>query len=344
MREKTLSSGELSMLCMELYEIWHAGLPLADGLLALSGENQEAGAVIASLYREAEEGATLSVALRNVGGFPKYMVEMLALADKTGKQEVTLRALSEYYDRSDRMRASIRSAVLYPAVLTAVMLVVIVVLATQVLPIFQSVFEQLGMRMSGLAAGMMQAGSVISYVMIVLGVLILIAGLVFLFAKWRPAFGTQLSTRLLGVFGGLGVIARVTSSRFLAAMAMAVESGMDMEQAVSYAAEICPNDPRTKQRLASCREKLEQGARIGEALEGLLSPRNCRLIALSERTGSQAEVFDEVAKRSDRAVQEELDRMVGWIEPTLVIVTAVLVGAILLSVMLPLLGIMSSIG
>lgn len=344
MKDKIFSSSELCVLCTELGEIWHAGMPLSDGLYALCGDSDEAGPVLRALYREAENGASLPDALRKVSGFPKYMVEMLTLAEKTGKQEETLRALAAYYDRTDRLQASIRSAVLYPAILTAIMLAVIVVLITQVLPIFQGVFAQLGLQMTGLAGAMLQAGQTLSGAVAVIGCVLLVLIVLAVLARFIPACRMGISKWFQRVFGGRGVLARIASTRFLEAMTMAAQSGMEMEEAAGYASGICPDDPRTQKHIADCIQQLQSGARLGEALSGLLSARNCRLVALAERTGSQAEVFAEIAKRSERAVDDELERIISWIEPALVIITAVLVGVILLSVMLPLLGIMSSIG
>lgn len=344
MKQQQLSSGELSALCLELAQIWHSGTSLADGLYALSGEQDEAGPLIAALYRAAEDGMDLPHALDAQGAFPSYMIQMLSLAEKTGQQEETLRSLSAYYDRMDRMQVSIRSAVLYPAILTGVMFAVVLILVTHVLPIFEGVFAQLGMQMRGLAGIMLRAGRVLSGVSvgigIVLAVLIISAVIIYRVPRARSVVFRTMS----GMSGENGLSAKIANARLLSALAMAAQSGMETEQAIGYASDICGDNPRIRRLLSECLTKLQNGARISSALEGILSARNCRAVALAERTGSQADLFAEIAKRSERAVNDEIDRRIGWIEPTLVILTSAVVGVILLSIMLPLLGIMSSIG
>ena len=345
MKYNALSAGELSVLCMELAEIWHAGLSLEDGLYALCGERgDEAGPELAALYRAALEGAALPDAMRAAGGYPQYAVELLALAERTGAQEDTLRALSDYYDRTDRLRASVRSAVLYPAVLVVVMLAVVAVLLTQVLPVFRGVFEQLGLQMGGLAGVLLRLGEGLSGAAAWIGGAVAALAAAAFAASRFPRAREAAKRAFYRVCGGRGLFVRISSTRFLQAMTMAARSGMDAEEAAGYAASLCPDDPRTRAKIEACVRRLGEGERLGDALGGLLPARSCRMIALAERTGSQAEVFAEIAARSERAVDDTLDRAVGWIEPALVILTAALVGLILLSVMLPLLGIMSTLG
>lgn len=348
MKTKPMTNAELSAFCLELHEIWHAGLPLADGVLSLceSDDGNDSRAWMRTLCEEADQGASLSDALAETGVFPAYMVNLLSLADRTGRQEEALRALSEYYDRRDRLAHSVRSAVLYPALLAVVMLIVILVLITKVLPIFHGVFAQLGAQMSGIAVSLMQIGQALTGASAILGgVLALLA--VLALAVWlTPSLRARAAKLVNGLVGGRGVFGRIASAKFAAAMAMATQSGLDIEEATHAAAQVCGGDARTDRKTQACIALLEQGAHVADALRSseMLPARICRMIGLGERTGSQADIFSEVARRSEQAVDDELNRMIGWIEPALVILTAAVVGVVLLSVMMPLLSIMSSIG
>mgnify|MGYP003309478536 FL=1 len=77
---------------------------------------------------------------------------------------------------------------------------------------------------------------------------------------------------------------------------------------------------------------------------GLFASLYCRMIAVGFRPGSIDSVMAEVARRSAEQVDDQLEAMLNWVEPTLVIILSTLVGLILLSVMLPLMSIMSAIG
>ncbi|MGE4548403.1 MAG: type II secretion system F family protein [Intestinibacillus sp.] len=348
MNTKRMTNAELSAFCLELHEIWHAGLPLSEGLLSLcdSEDGRDSRPWMEKLCRAADEGLPFSAALAQAGEFPKYMVDMLALSDRTGRQEEALCALSEYYDRSDRITHSVRSAVLYPAMLSVVMLIVIAVLLTKVLPIFSGVFEQLGANMSGIAVRLMHIGQALSGASAAIGAAIAAFAILALFAWFLPPLHARAGRLVSGLFGGRGVWRRIASAKFASAMAMATQSGLPIQEAVRAAAGVCGGDVHTDRKTAHCIELLEKGEHVADALRvsGMLPTRTCRMIGLGERTGSQADIFAEVARRSEQAVDDELGRMIGWIEPILVIVTATVVGVVLLSVMLPLLGILSSIG
>ena len=80
------------------------------------------------------------------------------------------------------------------------------------------------------------------------------------------------------------------------------------------------------------------------ASSGLFAGRDCRLLKLAEQTGSLPDTLEDLAVRQEEAGLRRLDQMVGAIEPAIVVVTSALAGVILLSVMLPLMGLLSTIG
>ena len=92
--------------------------------------------------------------------------------------------------------------------------------------------------------------------------------------------------------------------------------------------------------------RLETGEELSRALEGsgVLPAKHCRLLAMGLRGGSGDTAMEEISRRLSDEANEALERKVAQVEPTLVLVTSLLVGAILLSVMLPLMNIMSAIG
>ncbi|MBQ1767750.1 MAG: type II secretion system F family protein, partial [Oscillospiraceae bacterium] len=74
------------------------------------------------------------------------------------------------------------------------------------------------------------------------------------------------------------------------------------------------------------------------------SNRDCRLLKLAERTGNLPETLDDLAKRQEEESLRAIDKLVGTVEPAIVVITSVLAGLILVSVMLPLMGLLQSIG
>ena len=99
-------------------------------------------------------------------------------------------------------------------------------------------------------------------------------------------------------------------------------------------------------RCEACRGLLEGGARLSAALEesGVLPRRSCRLLELGERGGAGDLAMEKIAADLMEEGEAALEELTGRVEPSLVLACSLLVGVILLSVMLPLMNIMSAIG
>jgi len=348
MKRKTLSPSYLSAFCLEVSLFLHAGFSISDGLHMLRDDDNDSfsKALMDSLFKASEEGKLFSEAIEEAGVFPAYMLEMIVLAEKTGKLEATMRSLSDYYDRQSRLSASIRNAVFYPVILIVIMMVVIAVIVIQVLPIFSDVFNQMGTEMSPFAQSIMAFGQALSgasTVIFVLAGAILVTALLYL---WVPSFRHGIDSCLKNSFGGKGLFKRITSTRFAFAMAMAIESGIDADNSITMAAKVTDGGKHIAASAEKCRQLLAEGAKFGDALtgSGIFTSRHSRLLSLAQHTGTLPEVMGTIAQRSEETIRDEIESLISKIEPALVILTSLIVGVILLSVMLPLVSIMSTIG
>ena len=146
---KNLSHEEIASLCLELSLLLHAGVGLSDALALLGEEaGRENRALLESMARRMDEGSTLAAAMREEGCFPAYVWGLVEVGERSGRTEEALAGLSRYYEERVRMDRRIRSALLYPAVMLGLMLVVIAVLLVKVLPIFDDVYASLGGQLS----------------------------------------------------------------------------------------------------------------------------------------------------------------------------------------------------
>ena len=130
------------------------------------------------------------------------------------------------------------------------------------------------------------------------------------------------------------------------ALAMGLRSGMQLEEAMELAAALLEDRPRAAARCGACRELLLRGEELAASMErsGLLTKSESRLLALGRRGGRGDEVMEQLADRKLKDARDALETAVSRVEPALILVTSGLVGAILLSVMLPLMDIMTAIG
>ena len=342
------SHEEISALCMELALFLRSGLDAAGGLSLLAQE-ESAGdmkSLLSSMADGMDMGRTLSAVFRESEQFPEYVCGLIAVGEQTGHLEEALRALSRYYEHRARLDRHLRSALMYPAVLLMIMLVMIVVLLTKVLPVFEDVYASLGGRLTGVAGGLLALGQALDAAMPVLCVLLALA--VLLLAAFAGSRGFR--TRVLSVWrkrgGDRGVSRKLNMARFAQALAMGVSSGLTVEESLDLAAALLEDIPAAKRRCEVCREKLDDGAPLARAMNesGLIPAAECRLLELGVRSGCHDSVMAQIAERLSEEGDAALEARMNQIEPALVVIASVLVGAILLSMMLPLMNIMTAIG
>ena len=337
--KKMISNEELSTLCLELSMLLHAGVGMGDALSLLAEEGDK---LLGEMAEQVDGGIPLSAALRDSGRFPVYACGLVEVGERTGRTEEALAALARYYEDRVRLARRVRSALLYPAVMLALMLVVIAVLLVKVLPIFDDVYASLGGRLTGVAGGLLALGRWLEGAMPVLWVLL---ALVALFAAAFAASGS-FRTRVLSLWrnshGDKGVARLLNNARLAQAMAMGMASGLPLDEAVALSAGLL--EAGAKERCLACQKQLEEGQSLSTALRTLLPANQCRLLELGQRSGTGDASMEKIARDLTEQGEAALDDLVGRVEPALVLVCSVLVGLILLSVMLPLMHIMAAIG
>lgn len=347
MERKQLSNSEISQICRELAVLLHAGVMLGDGLALLAQEEEgETGRVLAQIGIAVDQGETLSGALGQSGRFPPYVVGMVEVGERSGRTEQALQSLAHYYERQEQMDRRIRSALTYPTILMLLMLVVIVVLLSQVLPVFDEVYASLGGQLTGIAGGLLLVGQALDAAMPLLCVLLAVAVALVLAFSLSNSFRSRLLAMWRRRFGDRGVSRAVSEARFAQALSMGLSSGLPLEEAVEQCAALLKDVPVATERCKQCAERLTEGGDLAESLResGVLPAAACRMLTLGLRSGNGDEVMEDIARRLSDDAEEALERKVAQVEPTLVLATSLLVGAILLSVMLPLMNIMTAIG
>ncbi len=338
-----VSNEEIASLCLELSLLLHAGITMGDAL-SLMAEEGECPEVLKSLAERVDDGVPLSAALKESGSFPVYVCGLIEVGERTGRTEEALSALSRYYEDRIRLSRRIRSALLYPAVMLLLMLIVIGVLLVKVLPIFDDVYASLGGRLSGVAGGLLALGRWLENVMPVLWVLLaVLAAFAAAFTLSEP-LRDKLTALWQKAWGDKGVSRKLNNARLAQAMAMGMASGLPLEEAVSLSAGLLESGAR--ERCLECQRRLERGESLSTALKssGLLPPGQCRLLELGQRSGTGDASMEKIARDLSEEGEAALDAMVSRVEPALVLVCSLLVGLILLSVMLPLMNIMAAIG
>lgn len=341
-KHQTIPAAEVALFCEQVAMLLQAGIPLHDGIETL---HEAYGGAFDTLSQTVLETGSLSQAAEKSGLFPRYCVSMLHIAEQTGNLEGVLNALAVYYRREEKLRASAKSAFLYPAVLVVLMAVVIGVLVVQVLPIFNEVLRGLGADLTPGAAAMMELGLQSGNVLLwVVGILL---ALLIALAVWVRCGGGQrllsAASRALPLFQKLR--RHMVAERFAGVVSMMLSSGYPIGNALHMAADIAP-DKEASAVVARCASLVEEGHGFGEALEKLhiFDPLEEKMLRTAGVAGQTDRVLADLAVRYEERLDESIGMAVSLIEPILVAVMTLAIGGVLLSVMLPLLSILSAIG
>jgi len=348
MEKRELSYQVLAEFCQKLALFAHSGIYHGQGLLLMAQEEREKNLklIYTQLARQADYGLPLSACLSEVGIFPAYMIGMIKTGEETGHLEEALQELSKYYYERFQMGKQIRSAIVYPAVMVLLMIVVIGILLVKVLPIFEQVYRSLGSGLNGMAGGLLQIGQSLNEILPFLLVALCCCVCLVLLYACSGSFRVKIVKIYQKHWGDKGIAKQMNDVHFLQGLAMAKASGLNMMQGIDSAQKMLEESPHAMERCKLCNEKMQAGMCLEDALveSGFLTVSRGKLLLLAQSAGNGDAMLNQIAAQMAQETQENLANKVESIEPCLVLITAFLVGVILLSVMLPLMNIMALIG
>lgn len=345
--KRTLTQAEITTFCSQTAMLIQAGITPAESMSILLSDmkNDQGKEIIQEIWDVCKKGSSFHEALESTGVFPDYCLRLIALGEESGNLDSCLQSLAAYYEKEENIRKNIKQAVSYPLVMIVMMFVVIYVLMSRVLPIFSQVFAELGSDMTGLAASLMNLGNTLNrYSGVLLGIICVI--LVLYFAFTRIPVLKKINKRLLNWFPPTrNFFEKYACQRFASGLAMTFRSGIDTYTSLDMVAELVDN-PKMQEQIMTCKERLHQGDNLSEALvdSQIFSNVHSRMVAIGFRSGNIDTVMQKIADSYEKETDERMQSIIAVLEPTLVIILSVIVGLILLSVILPLMGIMSSIG
>lgn len=342
-----LTAPEVSAFCAQISLILKAGISMQDGIAIMCEDttDRDGREILQTISDRVELGEPLYQALAAGKKFPKYVVDMVEIGEASGRLDQVMDSLCDYYDRQESITQSIKSAVTYPLVMVFMMLLTISVLVIKVLPIFSQVFQQLGNEMSASAQGLLAFGTMLGNVAMIVLIVLVVAVAVMLLLRVTPGGRRWLSDFSGRFFLTRDISAKMASGRFASAMSLTMASGLDVDQSLEMVERLVDNRQITA-KVAKCRELLDNGSSFADALVAseIFSGVNAKMVTVGIHSGATDQVMSRIADRYEDEVTGKISHILSILEPTLVAILSVIVGVILISVMLPLMGIMSSIG
>ena len=272
-----------------------------------------------------------------IGNNSMHAALNLAAGENVAVFVIFFKSFAFFLIKARKIRNGIQKSITYPLIMTVMMIAVILVLIAKVLPVFSQIYAELGSDLTGFARMLMHISNLINRYMIVF-----VIAFVILFVIGLMLYQTDLGRVL---FQGKKFAMTIAASRFANCMYLALVSGLDTDRGLELA-EALVNNPHMQMRIQICKDHMKNGESFDHALlqSGVFSQIYASWIAIGYKTGDMDAVMQRISLAYEKDSDDQLNRMISALEPTLVIILCVFIGLILISLLLPLLGIMSSIG
>ncbi len=316
-----------------------AGLPLVQilDILASQSENKTFAKELRDVKETVESGSTLSAAL---GKYPKTFddlyVNMVQAGETGGILDTILQRLSTYMEKMMSLKRKIKGAMIYPATIITVAVVVTLILLVFVIPVFAELFNSFGKALPAPTQFVISLSDfVISYVhFMLLGVALLVFAIRYAYGTPR---GQLIIDRLLLKVPILGSLIRKASiARFSRTLGTLVSAGVPILDSLTITARTSGNKVIELAGL-EVRESISQGKTMAEPLlkTGAFPPMVCQMISAGEVTGAIDQMLQKIADFYEDEVDTAVASLTSLMEPLVIVVLGTIIGGLVVSMYLP---------
>ncbi len=317
-----------------------AGLPLVQalGILSTQVENKFFGQILTQIKSDVEGGATFADALKKHPRiFSELYVNMVAAGEAGGILDTILNRLAGYIEKAMKLKKKVKGAMVYPAVVTSVAVIVVAIIMIFVVPTFAKMFAQMGgtlplptkivIEMSNFIAG-------IGGLIVFLSIISIIVAIV---QFRRTEKGRYISDKILlklPVFGTL--INKVAVAKFTRTLGTLVSSGVPILDGLDITAKTSGNKV-VEYSIREVRKAVSEGKTIAEPLTKLkvFPPMVTHMISVGESTGALDQMLSKIADFYDEEVDAAVSNLTAMMEPMLMVFLGTTVGFIVVAMYLP---------
>ncbi|MBU0477325.1 type II secretion system F family protein [bacterium] len=336
-----VKSYDLILFSRQLATMVNAGLPLVQGLDTLADqiENPSLKTLIRKLEDDVEGGESFSQALlKHQKVFSEFYVSMVRAGEESGTLDEILNRLATYLENSAKLARKVKSALVYPAVVTGMSILIVMVLILKVVPTFKNIFDAFGGTLPLPTRVLIGTSEILKdYFLIVAGIL---AVAFFLLRKYvRTEKGRLqfdgLKLRII-IFGAL--MKKVALAKFARTLCTLIKSSVPILKALEIVGATSGNKVLEK-TLSSVGIGVKEGKSIAEPLSKskFFPAMVVRMISVGEATGALEDMLTKIADFYESEVDAAVDGLTSVIEPVLICFLGIIIGGIVIAMFLPIL-------
>jgi len=338
---------ELSIFSRQLAVLIDAELPLIQSLniLAEQTRNKYFRKVITTVREDVEAGSSLNQALRkHPKAFDDLFCNLVASGEQSGALDVMLQRLTDFIERTVKLRGQVRQAMIYPSAISGFAVLVAIFLLWKVIPIFSGIFKDLGATLPMLTVIIVKLSEFIqNYILfVVLGII----ALIFAFRAYRKTpFGRLSVDRVMlktPIFGSL--LAKVAISRVTRTLSTLLGGGVAMLEALKITSSTSGNFVIEKS-VQEVRRMVSEGRSLTQSFKatGQFPFMMTQMVSVGEATGTLDQMLSKMADFYDDEVSASVGSLLAIMEPVLMVGVGGMVGGLIIAMYLPIFSLMSQI-
>ncbi|MDE6729331.1 MAG: type II secretion system F family protein [Oscillospiraceae bacterium] len=332
---KKFSTKDLAFNCRQLAAMLTSGLTLVKALDILSKEQptEDAKELWQSVYENVQKGESFSDSLSQYRGvFPEFMISMVAAGETSGSLDTISQDLSDYYQKQNKMNNTIKGAITYPIILGVLCIVIVIFMFAFIMPTFAGMYENPD-DMPALTKVMMGfSDSLVQYWYVYVAIVV---GLIFAFTYIMKIPSSRLKWDKLIIKGpGFGpLVVKVYTARFASTLSSLYSSGIPMVDCLRRSSDILGNLYITE-CFQNVIDEVKQGETLSAAIQRteIFDSMFCSIIYVGEEAGALDTILSKTADYYDEEADSAVGRLVGMLEPVMIIIMGVAVGLLLASI------------
>lgn len=345
--KERVSKKDLSILCRQLSTMLKAGISIVYVLdiLVRQIENTTLKKAVSMIYHDVHKGETISTAMeKHKKVFPTLLVNMIKVGEVTGNLDLIIERMAYYYENANKIENKIKSALVYPILLSITSILVVIFLLTMVMPSYVAMFESNGLALPTSTRLMLAVSKGLTkywYIIVIL-LAFLILSIRYYSKKEEGALYLDSLKLKLPIFKRLNT--KIINSRFARTMSMLLSSGIPLLQALDIAKKAVGNKI-VSNKLEMVEENIKKGISFSEAIKDtyIFEPMIYSMIKIGEETGALDKLLHKAADYFEEEVNHILHRITTLVEPILIVFMALIIGFIVVSMTMPMLDMINSI-
>jgi len=339
---RRLSLADLSLLLRQLATLLEAGLPLEQALSVLieQSSNPYQHGLLAAIRADVLAGQTLAQAVaQHPNDFPELHRALIKAGEASGELDTVMDKLATYSENQHALQQKVGLAFVYPAIVTAVAILIVGGLLFYVVPQVVSVFEQSHQQLPLLTRSLIWVTDGLAAAWPYLLVLLVAAVFVARHMLKQESVRANLHRKMLRIPVLGRLIQGVNTARMASTLSILFGSGVPLLTALSAASGVIGNLPM-RYALDEAARKVREGVSLSRALavSGLFPPVLIHLIASGEQSGKLDVMLNRVAKQQEQEVGGFVSTLTSLLEPILILIMGAVVLVIVLAILMPIIS------